>query len=92
MRGFGPAPFRMNGLFGESNGSIHKAAGRGLPVTQEIALSVRGNQVECVVNEKTVAHFDNSSLIRLGKLKSTDGYCGIRFAHNTDVPVSGLAM
>ena len=33
VRGFGPEPFRMNGLLGESNAAIHKAAGRGQPVT-----------------------------------------------------------
>ena len=31
--GFGPEPFRVNGLLGESNAAIHEAAGRGQPVT-----------------------------------------------------------
>ena len=41
VRGFGPAPFRMNGLLGESNEAVHKAPGRSEPVTQNISLSVK---------------------------------------------------
>lgn len=92
VRGFGPAPFRMNGLLGESNDAVHKAPGRGKPVTQDISLSVRGNKVACSVNGSVVASYDKTDLIGAGKLKSTDGYYGLRFAHNTDVLVTGLAM
>src|SRR6476646_8991987 len=35
VRGFGPAPFQMNGR-GEPNAAVKKAAGPGEPVTQEI--------------------------------------------------------
>jgi len=42
VRGFGPEPFRMNELRGESNAAIHQAAGRGHPVTQDISLGERG--------------------------------------------------
>jgi hypothetical protein len=52
VRGFGPKPFRMNGLLSESNAAIHKAAGRGQPVTQDISLSVRGDKVVCSIHEK----------------------------------------
>jgi hypothetical protein len=92
VRGFGPAPFRLNGLLGESNSAIHKAAGRGQPVTQDIALSVKGEKVNCTINGTVVASYDKSFLIVPGKLKSTDGFFGLRFAHNTDVLVSGLVM
>lgn len=92
VRGFGPAPFRMNGFLGESNSAIHKAPGRGQPVTQDIALSVQGNKVTCSVNGAVVASYDKTALVGTGKLKSTDGYYGIRVAHNTDILVSGLAM
>jgi hypothetical protein len=92
VRGFGPAPFRMNGLLGESNEAVHKAPGRGEPVTQNISLSVKGNQVVCAVNDSVVASYDKAALTGNGKLKSTDGSYGVRFAHNTDVLVSGLAM
>jgi hypothetical protein len=54
VRGFGPAPFRMNGGRGETNDAVHKAAGVGQPVTQEIAVSVKGDKVECAINGKVV--------------------------------------
>jgi hypothetical protein len=91
VRGFGPEPFRMNGLLGESNAAIHKAAGRGQPVTQDISLSVRGDKVVCSINGSSVASYDKTTLVGSGKLKSTNGYYGLRFAHNTDVFVSLLA-
>ncbi|MGA7401616.1 MAG: hypothetical protein WBW38_16460, partial [Candidatus Sulfotelmatobacter sp.] len=91
VRGFGPEPFRMTGLLGGSNAAIHKAAGRGQPVTQDISLSVRGDKVVCSINGSSVAGYDKTTLVGPGKLKSTNGYYGIRFAHNTDVFVSLLA-
>ena len=92
VRGFGPTPFRMNGLLGGHNDAVHKAPGKGQPVTQDIALSVRANTVTCSINGSVVASYDKAVLTGDGKLKSTDGYYGLRFAHNTDVLVSGLAM
>jgi hypothetical protein len=89
VRGFGPAPFQMNGP-GAMDPAVNKAAGKGEPVTQEIAVSVRGDKVECSINNKVVASYDKSALVTAGKLKSTDGVYGIRFAHNTDVFVTGL--
>jgi hypothetical protein len=80
----------MNGRRGEENPAVHKAAGPGQPVTQEIAMSVKGNNVTCAINGTTVATYDKASLVTSGKLKSTDGVYGIRSAHNTDVTVSGL--
>src|SRR5882672_6622262 len=50
VRGFGPDAFQMNGRRGEVNDAVHKAAGQGQPVTQEIALSVKGGKVECAIN------------------------------------------
>jgi hypothetical protein len=91
VRGFGPDPFQLNGRR-EANAAVHKAAGPGEPVTQEIALSVKGDRVECAINGTVVAGYDKAALVTAGKLKSTDGVYGIRFAHNTDVTVSGLAI
>jgi hypothetical protein len=91
VRGFGPAPFRMNGR-GEANAAVTKAAGPGQPVTQEIAMSVKGDRVECAINGTVVAGYDKPALVAAGKLKSTDGIYGIRFAHNTEGTVTGLAM
>ena len=92
VRGFGPAPFKMNGFLGDANSAIHKAPGKGQPVTQDIALSVRGSKVECSINGTVVASYDKALLVTGGKLKSTDGTYGLRFAHNTDVLVTGLSM
>jgi len=90
VRGFGPAPFQMNGPRGSADPAVNKAAAKGEPVTQEIAISVRGDKVECSINNKVVASYDKSALVTAGKLKSTDGVYGIRFAHNTEVFVTGL--
>ena len=91
VRGFGPAPFQMNGR-GGPDPAVNKAAGVGEPVTQEIAMSVKGDKVECAINNKVVASYDKSALVTAGKLKSTDGVYGIRFAHNTEGFVTGLTI
>lgn len=91
VRGFGPEPFQMNGRRGESD-AVHKAAGPGQPVTQQIALSVKNGRVECAINGTVVAGYDKPELVTAGKLKSTDGVYGIRFAHNTEGVVTGLKM
>ena len=62
VRGFGPEPFRMTGLLSESNATIHKAAGRGQPVTQDISLSVKGDKVVCSINGSIVANYDKGTL------------------------------
>ncbi len=92
VRGFGPASFQMNGREGEMNAAVHKAAGPGKPVTQDIAMSVKGDKVECAINGKVVASYPKADLVTSGKLKSTDGVYGIRFAHNTDGTVTGLTV
>lgn len=92
VRGFGPAPFQMNGPRGEAHAAVNKAAAAGEPVTQEIAISVKGDKVECAINNKVVASYDKSALVMAGKLKSTDGLYGLRFAHNTEAIVTGLTI
>ena len=92
VRGFGPEAFQVNGRRGESNAAVTKAAGPGEPVKQEIAVSVKGDKVECSINGTVVGSYDKATLVTTGKLKSTDGIYGIRFAHNTDALVSGLTM
>jgi hypothetical protein len=91
VRGFGPTAFQMNGG-GEANPAVHKAAGVGQPVTQEIAISVKGDRVECSINGTVVAGYDKAALVTSGKLKSLDGVYGLRFAHNTEVTVTGLTV
>jgi hypothetical protein len=91
MRGFGPEPFQVNG-HGEQNDAIHKAAGPGEPVTQKIAISVKGDKVTCAINDVVVGTYNKADLVATGKLKSTDGLYGIRFAHNTEGTVSDLKL
>ena len=93
VRGFsGRAPFQVNGRRGEPNAAINKASGVGASVTQEIALSVKGDKVECAVNGQVVGTYDKAAVIGAGKLASTDGVYGIRFGHNTDAVVKGLTL
>ena len=91
VRGFGPEPFQMNGR-GAEDAAVNKAAGQGQPVTQEIALSVKDDKVECAINKKVVASYNKADLVTEGKLKSTDGIYGVRFAHNTEAIVTGLKL
>jgi hypothetical protein len=92
VRGFGPEPFQVNGRRGEQNAAVKTAANAGEPVTQEIAMSVKGDKVECAVNGTVVGSYNKADLVTAGKLKSTDGMYGIRFGHNTEAHVSGLTM
>jgi len=92
VRGFGPAPFQMNGRGGEANAAVHKAAATGAPVTQDIAMSVKGDNVTCSINGTVVGTYKKSDLVGAGKLKSTNGVYGIRFAHNTEGTVTGLTV
>jgi hypothetical protein len=91
VRGFGPAPFQMNAK-GEANPAIAKAAGKGEIVKQEIAMSVRGDQVTCSVNGTVVGTYDKSALVGAGKLTSTDGIYGLRFGHNTEATVTNFGI
>lgn len=90
VRGFGPAPFQMNGARGGANEAVHKAAGPGSEVAQEIAMSVKGDKVSCSINGTEVWSGTKGDVVGAGKLKSTDGVYGIRFAHNTEAHVIGL--
>jgi hypothetical protein len=100
VRGFGPAAFQVNGRNPQANDAIHKAgagsegagtaAAKGKPVTQDIALSVKGDKVECAINGTVVGSYNKADLVGPGKLKSTDGIYGLRFAHNTDAYVTNF--
>lgn len=92
VRGFGPEPFQMNGRRAEAHEAVNEAAGQGEPVTQDIAMSVAGDQVTCSINGTAVASYNTSELVGEGKLKSTDGVYGIRFGHNTEGHVRGLTV
>jgi hypothetical protein len=90
VRGFGPAVFTLLGT--SPNAAVHKAAGVGQPVTQEIAWSVKAGRAECSINGKVVAGYDKGQLVADGKLKSTDGVFGLRFTHNVEAVVTGFGM
>ncbi|MEO7183193.1 MAG: hypothetical protein ABI141_20360, partial [Gemmatimonadaceae bacterium] len=72
--------------------AIHKASGVGASVTQEIALSVTGDKIECAINGQVVGSYDKSTAVGDKKLTSTNGVYGIRFGHNTDAVVKGLTL
>lgn len=88
FRGFGPAPFQLGGRAPIKNDAINKAAGVGQPVTQAIAVTVKGDSISCSINGTTVATHPRSEVVAPGKLKSTDGIYGLRFGHNTDATVT----
>ena len=92
VRGFGPAAFQMGTRKPTPHDAVSKAAGKGSSVTQEIAVSVDADSVDCAINGKVVASYPKAELVAAGKLKSTDGVYGIRFAHNTDAVVTGLTV
>lgn len=92
VRGFGPdTTFRLNGR-GEEHTAINKASAPGSPVTQEIALSVKDDKIECAINGTVVGSYNKADALGARKLKSTDGIYGIRFGHNTEATVSGLSV
>jgi hypothetical protein len=82
----------MNGRRAEANAAVRSAAGQGQPVTQEIALSVKADRVECIINGTVVGSYPRAEVVGEGKLSSTDGVFGIRFAHNTEATVTGLKV
>jgi hypothetical protein len=92
VRGFAPEPFQVNGRRGEANAAVHKAAAVGEPVTQDIAITVTGSKIDCSINGTVVGSYDKSAVVTAGKLASADGVYGLRFAHNTEVIVSGFSV
>jgi hypothetical protein len=94
VRGFAPNTpqgwFRINGR-GEPSAAV-KSVKVGESVTQEIAVSVKGDKVDCIINGTTVGSYDKAALVGTGKLKSTDGVYGLRFGHNTEAHVSDFTM
>jgi hypothetical protein len=91
VRGFsGPAVFTL--LRQSPNAAVHKAAGVGKPVTQEIMWRVKGGRAECSINGMVVAGYDKAELVTGGKLRSTDGVFGLRFTHNVEAVITGFAM
>ena len=63
-----------------------------IPSTPRGLMSVKGDSVSCSINGTVVATYPKADVVAAGKLKSTDGVYGIRFAHNTDAVVSDLKV
>jgi len=90
VRGFGPAPFRVNGAGGgrgTANDAIKKAETGG-SVTQEVAWVVTPEKADCKINGVVVGSYPKADLVGAGKLESLDGIAGIRAAHNVDFNVT----
>jgi hypothetical protein len=92
VRGMGPAPFAVSARKPEPNEAIAKAAGKLSPVKQDIAVTVDGDNISCAINGTVVGTYKKADVVAAGKLKSTDGVYGVRFAHNTEATVSNLKM
>lgn len=92
LRGMGPAPFAVSARKPEPNPAINKAAGKDQPVKQDIAVTVNGDKIECAINGTVVGSYNKADVVTAGKLTSTDGVYGIRFAHNTEATVSNFKM
>ena len=88
IRGFGPTVF--NQLRSQPFPSVHKAAGIGQPVTQEIAWTVKGGKADCSINGAVIASYTKDQLVAPGKLTSLDGVYGLRFTHNVEAIVTGF--
>ena len=90
VRGFGPAVFTL--LNTSPSAAVHKAAGIGQPVTQDISWRVKGGRAECSINGAVVAGYDRSELVGAGKLQSTDGVYGVRFTHNVEAVITASTL
>ena len=90
---------------GFSGGKVFQVVGKPTPneavkrgetpdaqVVQDIALSVRGDKVECTVNGASVWSAAKADVTGAGKLDSTDGIAGIRVSHNSDATVTNFAV
>ena len=74
------------------NEAVKKAATPETEVVQEVAMSVKGDRVECTVNGAVVWGAAKAEVTGDGKLASTDGITGIRVSHNSDAIVTNFAL
>lgn len=74
------------------NEAVKKAAGPEEQVVQEVAMAVRGDKVECMVNGTSVWSAAKADVTGAGKLDSTDGITGIRVSHNSDAVVTNFGV
>lgn len=74
------------------NEAVKKAESPESQVVQDVAMSVRGDKVECTVNGTSVWSAAKADVTGAGKLDSTDGITGIRVSHNSDALVTNFAV
>ena len=72
--------------------AVKKAESQDAEVVQEVALSVKGDKVECMINGASVWSGTKADVTGDGKVPSTDGIAGIRLSHNSDVIVSNFSV
>jgi len=91
VRGFGPAPFNINGPGAAANPAV-KSVAIGSPVTNIVSMMVKGDTVSCSINGTQVWSAPKADLVGTGpgKIMSTDGVYGIRTAHNVEFMVTGF--
>ena len=65
--------FQLNGPRGEANAVVNKAAGKDLPVKQEISVSVKGDNVTCSINGTVVGTYTKASTLAWAGSMSTSG-------------------
>jgi hypothetical protein len=92
VRGFGPEPFQLSERRPQAHDAVNRAPGRGEPVTQEIAVTVRDGTISCAINGTVVATYPRDEVVGEGRLQTTDGVYGVRFGHNTEAMVTGLTL
>ena len=61
-------------------------------VVQDVAWTVKGDAVSCVINGTAVWTGTKADVTGPGKLASTDGIVGIRVSHNSDALVTGFGV
>jgi hypothetical protein len=92
VRGFsGGKPFQVVAK-PTPNDAVKKAATPETEVVQEVAISVKGDKVDCMVNGTSVWSAAKADVTGAGKLTSTDGIAGIRVSHNSDAIVTNFAV
>jgi hypothetical protein len=72
--------------------AVKKAGGPDEQVVQDVALQVRGDRVECVINGAVVWSGSRADVVGEGRLASTDGIAGIRVSHNSDALVTNFSV
>jgi hypothetical protein len=68
------------------------AAGKGQSVTQEIAMSVKGDKVECAINGTVVASYDKASLVAKASSSQRTASTGSGSDTTHEATVTGFGM